>query len=144
MQACASDNVAVGSVTQSIRSGSVSSAHLRRSVDSVQPVHCSWMGFAGSASPSLWLGNLSRRKSYTPRIRSTKRRRLGRIFSRNAQSIVTSVFTILTARGQFTLQAERARPQPQAPKWFDPTSLCQIHLPGLLAVCHLAVHRQRQ
>lgn len=31
-----------------------SSAHLWRSVDFLQPDYCSWMGFAGSASPSLW------------------------------------------------------------------------------------------
>lgn len=104
-----------------------SSAHLWRSMDSLQPVCCSWMGFAGSARPGLWLGNLS-----------------ARTFSRNVQLIVTLACTVLTTRGQITLQAERARPQPQAPKWFDPTGLCQIHLPRLPAVCRLAAQRRRQ
>ena len=87
----------------------VFSAHLWHSVDSLQPVHCSWMGFAGFASPSLWLGKLSGWKSYVCRIRATKGRRLERTFSRNAQSNMTLACTVLTARGQFTLQAERAR-----------------------------------
>ncbi len=88
----------------------VSSAHLWHSVDSVQLVYYSWMGFAGSASPSLWLGNLSGWNSYVRRIRSTRRRRLERTFSRNVQLIVTLACAVLTARGQFTLQAELARP----------------------------------
>ncbi len=87
-----------------------SSAHLWRSVDSLQPAYCSWMGFAGSTSPSLWLGNFSGWNSNVRRIRRTKRPRLERTFSRNVQLIVTLACTVLTARGQFTLQAERARP----------------------------------
>ena len=83
--------------------------HVLHSVDSVQPVYCSWMGFAGSASSSLWLGNLSGWNSYVRRIRCTKRRRTERTFSRKVQSIVTLACTVLTARGQITLQAERAR-----------------------------------
>ena len=89
-------------------------------------------------------GNLSGWNSYVRRIRSTKRRTLGRTFSRNVQSIVILVCTVLTAHGQISLQAERDRPQPQAPKWFAPTSPCQILLPRLPVVCHLAVHCRQQ
>lgn len=121
-----------------------SSAHLWRNMDSLQPVYCSWMGFVGSASPGLWLGNFLDGIPTCAGSAVPSGGDCARTFSRNVQLIVTLACTVLTTRGQITLQAERARPQPQAPKWFDPTGLCQIHLPRLPAVCRLAAQRRRQ